>query len=69
MNKKSVTVIESVTYYRLSTAAKLLGTTVKKFTEIAGAEHISFRNFKENGPLMVKADDLKIIMHKTQIKK
>lgn len=69
MTKKSVTVIESVTYYRLSTAAKLLGTTVKNFTEIAGIERIDFRNFKENGPLMVRADDLKRIMHKFQIKK
>ena len=64
MAKPNVVEYENVQYYSLSTAAKLLKTTVKKLTEIAGKEYIEFHKFKENGPMMVKADDVKRIMLK-----
>lgn len=47
-----------------SPTTSLLGTTVEKFTEIAGAEGLEFHNLKENGPLMVRAKDLTRIERK-----
>ena len=66
MNKRIKIVEEKVRYYSLSIAAKLLGTTVKKFTEIAGEECVTFRNLRENGPLMVRADDVDRLIRKKQ---
>ena len=51
MAKPSIVVYENVQYYSLPTAARLLKTTVKKLTEIAGVESIELRNFKVNGPM------------------
>ncbi len=58
MATKTVMKFEGETYYSMATAAKLLGTTTTKLREIIGAEKFEYRNFKENGPLWVKAVDI-----------